>query len=112
MHTGGCTGSARVTIEFDAGKTRVRHTDRVRLTSPVWLTNPASFRAALGSAKTNMLFTLQLNATGSQWDYTKDVVVTGSGDCLEVFDRSAYDAYNQGVLTRVPQIAASLGHTS
>ena len=42
----------------------------------------------------------------------KDVVVTGSGDCLEVFDRSAYDAYNQGVLTRVPQIAASLGHTA
>ena len=42
----------------------------------------------------------------------KDVVVTGSGECLEVFDRTAYDAYNQGVLTRVPQIAASLGHTA
>jgi MraZ protein len=45
-------------------------------------------------------------------DLAKDVVVTGSGDCLEVFDRAAYDAYNQGVLTRVPQIAASLGHTA
>ncbi len=42
----------------------------------------------------------------------KDVVVTGSGECLEVFDRAAYDAYNEGVLTRVPQIAANLGHTS
>ena len=45
-------------------------------------------------------------------ELAKDVVVTGSGECLEVFDRAAYDAYNQGVLTRVPQIAASLGHTS
>jgi MraZ protein len=43
---------------------------------------------------------------------TKDVVVTGSGQCLEVFDRAAYDAYSEGVLTRVPQIAASLGHTA
>jgi hypothetical protein len=37
-----------------------------------------TFRAALGAAKTNMLFTLQFNATGSQWDYTKDVVVAGT----------------------------------
>lgn len=42
----------------------------------------------------------------------KDLVVTGSGECLEVFDRTAYDAYNEGVLTRVPQIAANLGHTA
>jgi hypothetical protein len=41
-------------------------------------TKGITFRAALGAAKTNMLFTLQLNATGSQWDYTKDVVVTGT----------------------------------
>ena len=39
VHTGGCTGSARVTIEFDAGKTRVRLANCVRLTNPVWLTN-------------------------------------------------------------------------
>jgi MraZ protein len=41
----------------------------------------------------------------------KDVVVIGVGQCLEVFDRRAYDAYSEGVLTRVPQIAASLGNT-
>ena len=41
----------------------------------------------------------------------KDVVVTGSGECLEVFDRSAYGAYSNDVLTRVPDIAASLGNT-
>jgi MraZ protein len=42
---------------------------------------------------------------------TKDVVITGSGVCLEVFDRAAYDAYSEGVLTRVPDIAASFDHT-
>jgi len=41
----------------------------------------------------------------------KDVVITGSGHCLEVFDRSAYYAYSEGVLTRVPDIAANLGNT-
>ena len=42
----------------------------------------------------------------------KDVVVTGSGECLEVFDRSAYATYSTDVLTRVPDIAASLGDTA
>ncbi len=42
---------------------------------------------------------------------TKDVVITGSGHCLEVFDRAAYYAYSEGVLTRVPDIAANLGNT-
>ena len=41
----------------------------------------------------------------------KDVVVTGSGECLEVFDRSKYSGYSEDVLTRVPDIAARLGHT-
>jgi MraZ protein len=41
----------------------------------------------------------------------KDVVVTGSGDCLEVFDRSRYAGYSEDVLARVPDIAARLGHT-
>lgn len=41
----------------------------------------------------------------------KDVVVTGSGSCLEVFDRAGYYAYSEGVLIRVPDIAASLGDT-
>jgi MraZ protein len=43
---------------------------------------------------------------------TKDVVVTGSGECLEIFDRAAYRAYSAGVVARVPDIAASLGNTS
>jgi MraZ protein len=42
----------------------------------------------------------------------KEVVVTGSGECLEVFDRARYDAYSDDVLIRVPEIAASLGHTA
>ena len=42
----------------------------------------------------------------------KDVVVTGSGECLEVFDRGKYAGYSEDVLIRVPDIAASLGHTA
>jgi MraZ protein len=42
----------------------------------------------------------------------KEVVVTGSGECLEVFDRTAYAAYSSDVLIRVPDIAASLGDTA
>jgi MraZ protein len=42
----------------------------------------------------------------------REVVVTGSGECLEVFDRSSYAGYSEDVLTRVPDIAAKLGHTA
>jgi MraZ protein len=42
----------------------------------------------------------------------KDVVVTGSGDCLEVFDRAAHVAYNADILARFPDIAASFDHTA
>jgi MraZ protein len=42
----------------------------------------------------------------------KDVVVTGSGECLEVFDRAKYSGYSEDVLIRVPEIAASLGDTA
>ena len=41
----------------------------------------------------------------------KDVVVAGSGECIEVWDRKAYDGYRDDILTRIPDIAASLGHT-
>jgi MraZ protein len=41
----------------------------------------------------------------------REVIVTGSGECLEVFDRSRYTGYSEDVLTRVPDIAAKLGHT-
>jgi transcriptional regulator MraZ len=42
----------------------------------------------------------------------KDVVVTGSGECIEVWDRGSYEAYRDDVLTRIPDIAASLGDTA
>ena len=42
----------------------------------------------------------------------REVVVTGSGECLEVFDRAKYSGYSEDVLTRVPDIAAKLGHTA
>jgi MraZ protein len=42
----------------------------------------------------------------------KDVVVIGSGDCLEVFDRARYAPYSADVETRVPDLAASLGDTT
>ena len=42
----------------------------------------------------------------------KDVVVIGSGECLEVFDRGRYAPYSADVETRVPDLAASLGDTA
>ncbi len=42
----------------------------------------------------------------------KDLVVTGSGECIEVWNRGAYDGYREDVLTRIPDIAASLGDTA
>ena len=42
----------------------------------------------------------------------KDVVVTGSGECLEVWDRETYSSYRDDVLARIPDIAASLGDTT
>jgi MraZ protein len=39
----------------------------------------------------------------------KDVVVTGSGECIEVWDREAYNRYHEDVLVRIPDIAATLG---
>lgn len=37
----------------------------------------------------------------------KEVVITGSGDCLEVWDRATHAAYNESVINRFPEIAAS-----
>jgi MraZ protein len=42
----------------------------------------------------------------------KDVVVTGSGECLEVWDRTTFSRYTDDVLARIPDIAASLGDTT
>jgi MraZ protein len=45
-------------------------------------------------------------------DLNKEVVVTGSGECLEVWDRRRYAQNFEDVLTRIPDIAASLGDTA
>jgi MraZ protein len=42
----------------------------------------------------------------------KEVVVTGSGECIEVWDRKTYERYSEDVLTRIPDITASLGDTT
>jgi MraZ protein len=42
----------------------------------------------------------------------KEVVVTGSGECLEVWDRARYAQNFEELLTRIPDIAASLGDTA
>ncbi len=44
-------------------------------------------------------------------DLAKDVVVAGSGECIELWNRDAYDAYQDGVMNRIPDIAAGLGNT-
>ena len=41
----------------------------------------------------------------------KDVTLIGAGECLEIWDRETYAAYNQGLLARFPEIAASFDHT-
>lgn len=38
---------------------------------------------------------------------TKDAVITGSGQFLEVWDKAAHAAYNESLLARLPEIAAS-----
>jgi MraZ protein len=42
----------------------------------------------------------------------KDVIVLGSGECLEVFDRPRYEAYAADQLNRIPDLAQSLGDTT
>ncbi|MGH2844002.1 MAG: division/cell wall cluster transcriptional repressor MraZ [Solirubrobacteraceae bacterium] len=43
-------------------------------------------------------------------DLDKEVVITGSGPCLEVWDRAAYETYSEAALARFPEIAASFDH--
>jgi MraZ protein len=40
----------------------------------------------------------------------RDVVVTGAGDCLELWDRSRWEDYDQDLMARAPDLTASLGH--
>ena len=40
----------------------------------------------------------------------RDVAVIGAGDCLELWDRSTWEAYDQDLTARAPELTASLGH--
>jgi MraZ protein len=42
----------------------------------------------------------------------KEVVVTGSGECLEVFDRANYRQNLEAMTNRISDITASLGDTA
>jgi MraZ protein len=68
----------------------------------------ASFDTELDAANRVMIPTPLLEYA----DLQKEVVVTGSGECLEIWDRARYANNFQEVLTRIPDLAASLGNTS
>ena len=40
----------------------------------------------------------------------REVVITGAGDCLELWDRSAWEDYDRDLSQRAPDLTASLGH--
>jgi MraZ protein len=42
----------------------------------------------------------------------REVVITGVGDCLELWDRSTWEAYETDLTARAPDLTESLGHTS
>ncbi len=42
----------------------------------------------------------------------KEVTVTGSGECLEVWDRARHRTNLEELLTEIPDLTASLGHTA
>ncbi len=68
----------------------------------------ASFDTELDAANRVMIPTPLLEYAG----LSKEVVVTGSGECLEVWDRARHAQNFADVLTRIPDLAASLGNTS
>jgi len=41
-------------------------------------------------------------------DLDREVVVTGAGECLEVWNQAAWAAYNADLSARIPDIAAGL----
>ena len=40
----------------------------------------------------------------------REVVVTGAGECLELWDRGTWQAYHADLTQRAPDLTASLGH--
>jgi MraZ protein len=67
-----------------------------------------SFDTELDSANRVMIPTKLMTYAGLD----KEVTVTGSGECLEVFDRGAYEQSFEDVLDRIPDLTARLGHTA
>jgi MraZ protein len=41
---------------------------------------------------------------------SREVVVAGAGECLELWDRSAWETYDADLAQRAPDLTASLGH--
>ena len=62
----------------------------------------------LDSAGRVMLTPRQLEHAGID----REVVITGAGDCLELWDRSTWEAYDRDLSQRAPDLTASLGHPS
>ena len=42
----------------------------------------------------------------------REVVITGVGDSLELWDRATWETYNADLASRAPELTESLGHTS
>jgi MraZ protein len=40
----------------------------------------------------------------------REVVITGVGECLELWDRSSWEAYDTDLTARAPDLTESLGH--
>jgi MraZ protein len=70
--------------------------------------NNTSFETELDAANRVMIPPHLMEYAGLD----KEVVVTGSGECLEVWDRARYKRSFADLLSRIPDIVASLGDTS
>jgi MraZ protein len=42
----------------------------------------------------------------------REVVITGVGECLELWDRTAWETYDTDLAARAPDLTESLGHPS
>ena len=68
----------------------------------------ASFDTELDAANRVMIPSNLMGYAGLD----KEVVVTGSGEGLEVWDRARHARNFEDVLNRIPDLTASLGHTA
>lgn len=67
-----------------------------------------SFETELDSANRVMIPPHLLQYAG----LARDVAVTGSGDCVDVWDRDRYGEVRRELLDRIPNLLESLDHTS